>query len=195
VHGQFPIRAAAARWTSGTEWSRFRVETERHRLGTSFREYGMRPSARATAEVMAQVLRTTASLAFTEGLNPAQWAALRYFAQATPSARSVVAFARYHGTTKGTASQTIAALLKKGLLDRHRGERDRRTVNLVLTDTGRALLDHDPLNELAAAVAALSDTQHKAMAEGLDQLLCTLLARRARRQGRRDNTAAEAAAE
>lgn len=160
-----------------------------------FRESGMRPSARATAEVMAQVLRTTASLAFTEGLNPAQWAALRYFAQATPSARSVVAFARYHGTTKGTASQTIAALLKKGLLDRHRGERDRRTVNLVLTDAGRALLDHDPLNELAAAVAALSDSQHKAMAEGLDLLLRTLLARRARRQSRRDSTAAEAAAE
>ncbi|HEY0833430.1 MAG TPA: MarR family transcriptional regulator [Azospirillum sp.] len=155
----------------------------------------MRPSARATAEVMAQVLRTTASLAFTEGLNPAQWAALRYFAQATPSARSVVAFARYHGTTKGTASQTIAALLKKGMLDRHRGERDRRTVNLVLTDAGRALLDSDPLNELAAAIGALSDGHHQTMAEGLDQLLRTLLARRARRQGRRDNTTADAAAD
>ncbi len=143
----------------------------------------MRPSARATAEVMAQVLRTTASLAFTEGLNPAQWSALRYFAQATPSARSVVAFARYHGTTKGTASQTIAALLKKGMLDRSRSERDRRTVNLELTPAGRVVLENDPLNELAAAIASLNDAHHQQLAEGLDQVLRTLLARRARRTG------------
>lgn len=143
----------------------------------------MRPSARATAEVMAQVLRTTANLAFTEGLNPAQWAALRYFAQATPSARSVVAFAHYHGTTKGTASQTIAALLKKGLLDRSRGERDRRTVNLELTPAGRAVLENDPLNELAAAIASLSDGHHLTLAEGLEQVQRTLLVRRARRTG------------
>lgn len=141
----------------------------------------MRPSARATAEVMSQVMRTTASLAFTEGLNPAQWAAVRYFAQATPSARSVVAFARYHGTTKGTASQTIAALQKKGLLERHRSERDRRAVHLVLTERGRAVLESDPLNELAAAIAGLSDGHHRALAECVDQLLRTLLVRRASR--------------
>lgn len=144
----------------------------------------MRPNARATAEVMAQVLRSTASLAFTEGLNPAQWSALRYFAQATPSACSVVAFARYHGTTKGTASQTISALLKKGLLDRHKGEHDRRTVSLVPTPAGRAMLENDPLNELAAAISSLSEPRHQNMAEALDQVLRTLLARRSRRTGR-----------
>lgn len=153
----------------------------------------MRPSARATAEVMAQVLRTTASLAFSEGLNPAQWSALRYFAQATPSARSVVAFARYHGTTKGTASQTIAALLKKGLLDRSRNERDRRTVNLELTPMGRAVLENDPLNELAAAIAALTDAHHRNLAEGLDHVLRTLLVRRAHRTGGRPPRQEEAA--
>lgn len=141
----------------------------------------MRPSARATAEVLSQVMRTTASLAFTEGLNPAQWAAVRYFAQATPSARSVVAFARYHGTTKGTASQTIAALQKKGLLERHRSERDRRAVNLVLTERGRAVLESDPLNELAAAIAGLSDSHHRGLAESIDQVLRVLLARRSAR--------------
>lgn len=141
----------------------------------------MRPSARATAEVMAQVLRTTSSLAFADGLNPAQWAALRYFGQASPSARSVVAFARYHGTTKGTASQTIAALSKKGLIERHRSERDRRSVSLVLTPAGRAALENDPLNEIAEAIAGLPETHHMAIAEALDQMLRTLLARRARR--------------
>ena len=139
----------------------------------------MRPSARATAEVMAQVLRTTASLAFTDGLNPAQWAALRYFAQANASARNVVAFARHHGTTKGTASQTIAALLKKDLLERHPSETDRRSIRLTLTARGRAMLANDPLNELVAAIDGLAPAQHGALAAGLDELLRTLLSRRA----------------
>ncbi|KAA0676473.1 MarR family transcriptional regulator [Roseomonas genomospecies 6] len=139
----------------------------------------MRPRARATAEVMAQVLRTTASLAFTDGLNPAQWAALRYFAQANASARSVVAFACHHGTTKGTASQTIAALLKKELLERHPSETDRRSIRLTVTAKGRAALAKDPLNELAAAIESLPPVQHGALAEGLDEVLRTLLARRA----------------
>ena len=139
----------------------------------------MRPSARATAEVMAQVLRTTASLAFTDGLNPAQWAALRYFAQANASARNVVAFARHHGTTKGTASQTIAALLKKGLLERHPSETDRRSIRLTVTAKGQTMLANDPLNALASAIDRLTSAQHGALAEGLDELLRTLLSRRA----------------
>ncbi|MBK3776248.1 MarR family transcriptional regulator [Azospirillum sp. YIM DDC1] len=139
----------------------------------------MRPSARATAEVMAQVLRTTASLAFTDGLNPAQWAALRYFAQANASARNVVAFARHHGTTKGTASQTIAALLKKDLLERHPSETDRRSIRLTLTAQGRSMLANDPLNELVAAIDGLAPAQHGALAAGLDELLRSLLSRRA----------------
>ena len=139
----------------------------------------MRPSARATAEVMAQVLRTTASLAFTDGLNPAQWAALRYFAQANASASNVVTFARHHGTTKGTASQTIAALLKKELLERHPSETDRRSIRLTVTAKGQATLSNDPLNELAAAIDCLTPAQHGALAEGLDELLRTLLFRRA----------------
>lgn len=141
----------------------------------------MRPGARATAEVIAQVLRTTSSLAFSNGLNPAQWAAIRYFAQAAPNTRSVVAFARYHRTTKGTASQTIAALLKKGLLDRQRSERDRRTASLELTEQGRILLNDDPLNELAYAVSLLEEDEHAVLVRSLDKILRVLVERRADR--------------
>lgn len=149
----------------------------------------MRPNARATAEVMVQVLRTTSSLAFREGLNPAQWAALRYFAQASPpSARSVIAFARYHGTTKGTASQTIAALEKKGLLERQVNERDRRTATLSVTETGQAVLANDPINALSDAIAGLSDSHHRMMAEGLDQLLRHLLDARVGKAAATDET-------
>lgn len=136
---------------------------------------------RATAELIAHVLRATSSLAFSCGLNPAQWAAMRYFAQAEIESRSVVAFARYHRTTKGTASQTIAALLKKGLLDRRPCDRDRRSASLELTDQGRALLESDPLNELADAAGLLSPNERTVMARGLERILSALSARRAGR--------------
>lgn len=133
---------------------------------------------RAAAELITQVMRAASSLAFSGGLNPAQWSAMRYFAQAAPEARSVVAFARYHRTTKGTASQTIAALLKKGLLDRRRNDRDRRSADLEVTAQGVGLLQNDPLNELAQAVGLLNETERRAMTRGLERILTTLEARR-----------------
>lgn len=139
----------------------------------------MRPDARATAEAMAQVMRTTKSTAFAAGLNPAQWAALRYIAQAEPALCSVVAFARHHGTTKGTASQTIAALTRKGLLSRHPGD-DRRAVRHALTEAGRDALTRDPLNDLAAALAELPEDTHRALDEVLTRTLHALLERRAK---------------
>ena len=139
----------------------------------------MRLSPRATAEVMVQILRATSSLAFIEGLNPAQWAALRYFSQANPSACTVTAFARYHGTTKGTASQTISALTKKELLSRRKDGADGRNVFLELTARGREVLVLDPINELSDAINSLEDGQLTALAEGLERVMRSLLAKRA----------------
>lgn len=136
----------------------------------------MRLSPRATAEVMIQVFRATSSLAFSAGLNPAQWSALRYFAQALPGARSVTAFARYHGTTKGTASQTVQALQKKGLVERRENVDDRRSTLLELTEKGHHMLGADPLNDLAAAIETLDRDRHGVLAEALEQILRTMLA-------------------
>lgn len=137
------------------------------------------PNAEATAETMAQVLRTLSGLGFSCGLNPAQWAALRYIAGCGPAACSVIAFARYHGTTKGTASQTIAALEKKGLITRIRGEGDRRSVRLRATAVGLALLERDPLNDLAAAIRELAPEQQEKLATAVAEVLMHLRTRRA----------------
>ncbi len=66
-------------------------------------------SARAAAELMAQILRLANGAAFAGGLNPAQWSALRYLADAVPEFRTVTAFAQYHATTSGTASRSCPA--------------------------------------------------------------------------------------
>lgn len=134
-----------------------------------------RLSSRATAEVMVQILRYTSSMSFAEGLNPAQWAALRYFSQAVPSARTVTAFARYHGTTKGTASQTIAALTRKGLLDRKRDEKDGRSVQFQLTDKGEQFLAEDPLHQLSASIQSLDVGHQMALAEALEAIMRNMM--------------------
>ena len=90
-------------------------------------------SERAVAELIKQLGRCAYGEAFTEGLNPAQCTALRYFGRANRFSRTVSAFALYHGTTRGTASQTVKALVEKGYLRRRPVKTDHRTFRLELT--------------------------------------------------------------
>ncbi|MBF0336007.1 MAG: MarR family transcriptional regulator [Alphaproteobacteria bacterium] len=127
---------------------------------------------------MSQIVRLTSGPSFVGGLNPAQWAALRYFSGAGPGARSVTAFARHHATSKGTASQTIAALIRKGLLARVRDASDRRVLRFDPTMAGRHLLGHDPMNLVADAIAALPDQDQHSLAALAEKVMNGVLERR-----------------
>ncbi|MBI3443993.1 MAG: MarR family transcriptional regulator [Magnetospirillum sp.] len=124
---------------------------------------------------MAQILRLANGAAFSDGLNPAQWSALRYLADAVPEARTVTAFAQYHATTSGTASQTISALVRKKLVERRPEADDRRRHRLELTSTGYDLLKSDPLGSIAVAIAAQPAEIQDALAKGLEATLRTLM--------------------
>src|SRR5688572_9564232 len=87
-----------------------------------------------------------------ERLNPAQWEALRYLGRANRYSRTPTALTHYLGATKGTVSQTVIALERKGLLRRATDPRDRRGIRLRLTARGRANLEHDPMVDLLDAV-------------------------------------------
>lgn len=101
--------------------------------------------------------RTLHCLQFSEGLNPAQWEALRYFARANRYSRTPSALADYLGTTKGTVSQTIKALEAKGLVDRVPHNRDRRAVLLQTTPAGDATLERDPMKRIELLAGDLVD--------------------------------------
>ncbi|MGO8919213.1 MAG: MarR family winged helix-turn-helix transcriptional regulator [Stellaceae bacterium] len=126
-------------------------------------------SARAIAELIEQLSRSLASQAFSHGLNPAQWRALRYIAQANEGARNIGAFAKFHFTTPSSASQTISALVKKGLIRKAVGA-DSRSRVLGLTVKGQRKLDDDPIVSLAQAILTLSDGQLSLMAEAMATL-------------------------
>ena len=130
---------------------------------------GRARAARAIAQLIELLARSLASRGFSHGLNPAQWAALRYVAQADEDARTIGAFARFHLTTPSSASQTISALVKKKLIVKTKGGDSRRR-SLELTLKGRRSLRNDPIAELTRAIHGLSDDQLFLMAEIMDQL-------------------------
>ena len=133
------------------------------------------------AELVEQLGHCACSEAFSGGLNPAQWAALRYFERANRFSRTVSAFAHYHGTTRGTASQTIRALVKKGFLQRSPAKHDQRSFRLDLTDEARQLLTSDPYAEFVQAASALPSEQCTMLARSLRAMLEQVQGRRTRR--------------
>ena len=109
-----------------------------------------------------------------DGLNPAQWTALRFFARANRYSRSATALTAFLGSTKGTVSQTLNALERKRLIVRRPDPRDGRAAKVELTDAGRAQLEQDPLNGLDAAVAELMPAAQRELLDHLTRLLATL---------------------
>lgn len=104
------------------------------------------------------------------GLNPAQREALRYLGRANRFSDSPGALTRFLGATKGTVSQTIMALQRKGYLSKAaRGSG--RSVRLALTEKGRAALAQDPWSLLAVAAGELGGKTRRRLHRGLSELL------------------------
>jgi DNA-binding MarR family transcriptional regulator len=129
-----------------------------------------RRSAQAIAELIEQLSRSTAARAFAHGMNPVHWTALRYFAQANESARTIGAFAKFNRTTPSSASQTVSALETKGLLIKKAGADSRRRV-IQLTARGRRLLERDPINDLARAILSLSQDEMFPLADVMGKII------------------------
>lgn len=128
-------------------------------------------SALATAELLDSVGRRLHLRAFRDGLNPAQWAALRFFARPFTDSPTAVAFARYQGISRTSANQTVRALVDKGLLNRQVSEQDARCQNVELTAAGHGLLRRDPLLDLQAPIAGLPLDLQQSLAAALSMVL------------------------
>jgi DNA-binding MarR family transcriptional regulator len=133
-------------------------------------------SARETAELLVQVGRLVQAEGYDGELSPAQWMALRYFARANSLSRTPSAFAEFHATTRGTASQAIKALEASGYLVRQRSKADGRSVSLRLTKKGNKALARDPFEVLVRAVDSLDAKERTAMHHALHQVLTTVAA-------------------
>ena len=126
---------------------------------------------------MEKISQISYSMGFSGGLRPAQWNALRYFGKSEDSIRTVGHFARYNMTTPSSASQTINALVTRGILERVPVSGDRRTYRIDLTGNGRELLANDPIHHLIEAIAEMPEGRRFDFAEHLEFLLLRMLER------------------
>lgn len=115
---------------------------------------------------------------FGDGLNPAQWEALRFLARANRFSNSPGALTRYLGATKGTISQTVKALERKKLIAKTERPGEKRSIVLTLTDAGSAMMTRDPWNTLAASCETLGGKTRRRMDKGLAGLLAEEITRR-----------------
>ena len=128
-------------------------------------------SARTVAELVVQLGCVARGDGFVGDLTLAQWTALRYFSRANRFSRTVSAFAEFHGTTRGTASQTIKSLVQNGYLTRKRSKTDGRSIDFNLTYNSKKLLAEDPFEALVVAASALSNSASHTVARSLDRML------------------------
>lgn len=102
------------------------------------------------------------------GLNPTQLAILSLL-EGRKDGLGVKEIAAHLGVSQPTATDSINALDKKGHLEKRAGEADRRSIEVHLTPTGLAALQHDTGPKLAEqAVGSLDDGEQQ-------QLLITLV--------------------
>lgn len=112
-----------------------------------------------------------------EGLFPAQWVALRYFAEADAPARTVAALARFQGMSIAPVARSVRTLVDKGLLLRRPHPTQTRGDLIELSAAGRKLLVRDPRKLVVEALEALETGQIETLAEALEHMARALAAR------------------
>jgi len=117
-------------------------------------------------------MRIYYSISYTNDLRPAQWQALRFFAEAPPDNRTLADFAHARASTMGTASITVSKLVERGFLDRaHRN----RNVDIRITEQGRRYLEaSDPAKWLAQAIDDLPVEERRGLDNALDRVVDNL---------------------
>ena len=109
------------------------------------------------------------------GLQPVQIRALLYLLRCNRYSDTPLAVAEYMGITKGTMSQTIIALERKGFIEKHPDKDDRRKVHLHLTDKGReAATKSAPIEAVERAFSKLSADNQRAFEDLLTSFLTTI---------------------
>lgn len=134
----------------------------------------MASSARATAELLDALFRRYHVEAFTGGLNPAQWAALRFFSRDLTDSKTAVSLARFQGVSRASANDTVRALVRKGLLARMVSAEDGRRQEVSVTEQGTAVLQGDPLALLSTPIDGLPDEVRRDFAGVVSQLLAAM---------------------
>ncbi len=126
--------------------------------------------ASGVAQLLEQTARAVYDARGPRAIHAGQWAVLRYLARASRQSRTVGGVATYLGVTHAPASRAVSSLARKDLVTVRADSEDRRIRRIDLTASGRALLEHDPVHRLTAAIEGLSAEKQKELAGTLEVL-------------------------
>jgi DNA-binding MarR family transcriptional regulator len=124
-------------------------------------------------QLIDRVARLAQADGWSDGLNPSQRAALRYLAQANRFSCAPSHVAAYLGATRGTVSQTLHVLERKGFITAHASATDRRTISYRVTTAGHS--DLARVERIDQAIDALPMDAQAALQAGLAALLREVL--------------------
>jgi len=91
-------------------------------------------------ELLDRIARINSSQEWGGDINPTQRAALSYLARANRFSRAPSQVAAYLSATRGTISQTLKALARKGLIIEQRSQADKRSISYEITRRGLTTL-------------------------------------------------------
>ena len=110
-----------------------------------------------------------------ENLQPVHVQALLYLAKANRYSNTPQALAAYLGLTKGTVSQTLLVLDRRGLIERYQDDVDRRVVRLRLSTSGEQFLyESQPTLAWQNATRNISPNRIRNATSALREALATL---------------------
>jgi len=132
--------------------------------------------AQHLVERLAGLLRSESRNLLNEyGLQPIQFEALHYLSICNRYSDTPMGVTEYLAQTKGSVSQTLKVLEKKGLLKKKADTRDKRVTHMSATAKGRALVDKVlPSPSLQFVETQLNPTQREKIHDSLRALLATL---------------------
>lgn len=130
----------------------------------------------ALLERIGNLLRAEERLQGAEyGLQPVHLHTLSYLSRCNRFSDTPAAVTEYLGATKGTVSQTLQVLEKKGLIAKAADKADKRQVHLHISTAGKRLLNRlTPPESINKALEELSASQCGAVEQQLEQLLMQL---------------------
>lgn len=99
-----------------------------------------------------------------------QWSILRCLARATPEQKTPTWIARFVGLTLAPVTRALESLNRRGLILRTKNSADGRQTTVALTESGRQILDKDPLKSLAALISRLPDEQRHQFKQTLQSI-------------------------
>jgi DNA-binding MarR family transcriptional regulator len=132
------------------------------------------PDGTSAARLIENLARALHSHGHADGLYPAQWAALRYFATAKTPHDTAMSLANYQGLAFGSVARTVRTMIDKGFLRKDGSAGRGRAEKIAVTEDGQLLLKRDPLRDVARALDTLSPEQLAALASASEAILRTL---------------------